>query len=110
MIVSTPGGRLPSPRAIARPPAGARSRCLTPSSKTAVTCAKPLRESERVDCRPGDASERVLHRERDLLLDLEGREAGRDGVDLHLVVGDVRDGVDRQFLELEVSRRRRRPP
>ena len=48
-----------------------------------------------------DAQERRLHDEGHLLLDLEGRERGSDRVDLDLVVGDVRDSVDRQALELE---------
>ena len=43
-----------------------------------------------------DAGERGLDRERDLLLDLDRRQRRRDGVDLHLVVGDVGHGVDRQ--------------
>ena len=47
----------------------------------------------------GQARQRGLDRERDSLLDLERREAGRLGVDLHLDVGDVGYRVDRQMLE-----------
>ena len=46
-----------------------------------------------------DAGERRLDREGDLLLDLDRRERRRDGVDLHLVVGDVGHRVDRQPRE-----------
>ena len=44
------------------------------------------------------AGHRGLDREGDALLDFERRVAGRLGVDLHLDVGDVRHGVDRQAL------------
>ena len=47
----------------------------------------------------GDAGERGLDREGDLLLDLIGRERRGDDVDLHLVVGDVGNGVDRQLAQ-----------
>jgi hypothetical protein len=41
------------------------------------------------------AGESGLDAEGDLLFDFDGRERVRDGVDLHLVIGDVRHGVDR---------------
>ena len=47
----------------------------------------------------GDAGERGLDRERDLLLDLIGGEGRSDDVDLHLVVGDVGNGVDRELAQ-----------
>jgi len=56
----------------------------------------------------GDAREGRLDRERDLLLDLERRERRGERVDLHLVVGDVRDGVDRQVHERPRAHDRRR--
>ena len=46
------------------------------------------------------AAHRGLDRKRDALLDLERRIARRAGVDLHLHVGDVRHGVDRQAREI----------
>ena len=45
------------------------------------------------------AGKRGLDREGDLLLDLDRRKRRRDGVDLHLVVGDVGNGVDRQLCQ-----------
>ena len=45
---------------------------------------------------PGQTGHRRLHREGDPLLGLKRREAGRLGIDLHLDVSDVRDGVDGQ--------------
>jgi hypothetical protein len=47
----------------------------------------------------GNARQRALDREGHLLLDLDRREPGCDGVDLDLVVGDVRHRVDRQALQ-----------
>ena len=45
---------------------------------------------------PGQACHGGLHRERDALLGLERRVARGLGIDLHLDIGDVRYGVDRQ--------------
>ena len=77
------------------------------SAKTAVTCAKPLRENERVI--PARACRRARSRsERDLLLDLDRRQRRRDRVDLHLDVGDVGNGVDRQLRQRPDAGGRRR--
>ena len=43
--------------------------------------------------------ERGLQRDGDLLLDLDRRKRRRDGVDLHLDVGHVRNGVDRELRQ-----------
>ena len=47
--------------------------------------------------KPGDAGERGLERKGDLLFDVIGRERGGDRIDLHLNIGDVGHGVDRQL-------------
>ena len=59
--------------------------------------AVPRERTRRL--KAGNAGQCVLDGERHLFLDLDGREAGRDGVDLHLVVGDVGHRVDRKPLE-----------
>ena len=41
----------------------------------------------------------ILDLERDLLFHLDRRQRRCDGVDLHLVVGDIRHGIDRQLVE-----------
>ena len=64
--------------------------------KTAVTCAKPLRESERVYSRPGMPASAVSTGKVTCFSMSTGESDGADGVDLHLVVGDVGHGVDRQ--------------
>ena len=66
------------------------------SVKTAVTCEKPLRESERVYSRPGVPASAVSMRKVTCFSISTGESAGAMRVDLHLVVGDVRHGVDRQ--------------
>ena len=43
------------------------------------------------------ARERRFDRERDLLLDLDRRKRRRDGVDLNLDIGHVRNGIDRKL-------------
>ena len=49
---------------------------------------------------PRQAAHRGLERKGDALLDLQRRVARRHGVDLHLHVGDVGHGVDRQAREV----------
>ena len=46
---------------------------------------------------PRNSGERGLEWISDLLFNINGRERWRNRVDLHLVVGDIRDRVDRQF-------------
>ena len=48
-----------------------------------------------------DAGHRCLYRKGDEALDIQWAEGRRLGVDLDLLVGDVRDRVDRQAHELE---------
>ena len=45
------------------------------------------------------ARQRIFDLERDLLLHLDRRQRRCDGIDLHLVVGDVRHGIDWQLIE-----------
>ena len=66
------------------------------SVKMAVTCEKPLREIERVLSRPGMPASAVSIRKVTCFSISAGDSAGRRGVDLHLLVGDVGHGVDRQ--------------
>ena len=49
---------------------------------------------------PRQPGHRGLDRKGDALLDLQRRVAGRLGVDLHLHVGDVGHGIDRQACEV----------
>ena len=53
------------------------------------------------------AGERGLDAEGDLLFDFDRRERRRDGVDLHLVVGDVGHRVDRYARERPCAERAR---
>jgi hypothetical protein len=53
--------------------------------------------SERISSRPGQAGHRDLQRHGDEALDLLGRAARRLGGDLHLHVGHVGEGIDRQL-------------
>jgi len=55
---------------------------------------------------PGYSRDRVLDRIGDLLFDLEGGKRRREGVDLHLIVGDVRHGVDWQSHKRPYAKRR----
>ena len=57
---------------------------------------------------PRQARHRGLDRERDALLGLERRVAGRLRVDLHLHVGDVGNRVDREVLIVVGAERRER--
>ena len=45
------------------------------------------------------AGQDIFDLERDLLFHLDRRQRRCDGIDLHLVVGHVRDGIDRQLVE-----------
>ena len=67
-----------------------------PSRKTAVTCEKPLRESERVYSRPGMPASAVSIGKVTCFSISTGESDGVERVDLHLAVGDVGHGVDGQ--------------
>jgi hypothetical protein len=75
------------------------------SSKMAVTCEKPNFEIERTSVRPG-SPRWPARRGRDLPLDLERRERGRRGVDLHLHRRRVGEGVEGQLHEAGDAERR----
>jgi hypothetical protein len=47
----------------------------------------------------------IFDLERDLLFHLDRRQRRGDGVDLDLVVGDVRHGIDRQLVERPDAKR-----
>ena len=68
-------------------------------AEDAVICAKPLRENERVDSRPGMPASAVSIGKVTCFSTSTGESAGAISVDLHLVVGDVGHRVDRQLRE-----------
>src|SRR4051794_1627324 len=59
----------------------------------AVTRERPCRFETR------RSGQRRLKRDRDLFLDLDRRQRRRHRVDLHLNVGDIGNGIDREFRQ-----------